>query len=87
MNNIKEIESESILRKSNLPETEYSINPYIGCLHKCVYCYARFMKRFTRHTESWGDFLDIKINALKILENELQKTDRGLVLLSSVTDP
>ena len=84
---IKEIESKSVLTKSNLPETDYCINPYVGCLHNCVYCYARFMKRFTNHAESWGDFLDIKTNAVKVLENELQKAKKGLVLLSSVTDP
>ena len=36
------------------------INPYVGCPHACKYCYARFMKRFTGHTEEWGNFIDIK---------------------------
>ena len=36
------------------------MNPYVGCLHACKYCYASFMKRFTNHPEPWGTFLDVK---------------------------
>lgn len=60
---IREIKVKSIITKSGLPGSDYVINPYIGCLHGCVYCYARFMKRFTNHHEGWGKFLDVKINA------------------------
>jgi len=84
---IQEIECKSIITKSNLPEVDYCINPYIGCSHHCVYCYARFMKRFTGHIEEWGEFLDIKINAPEILEKQLScKFKRGTVLLGSVSD-
>lgn len=84
---IKTIQCKSVLTKSKLPESEYCINPYIGCSHGCVYCYARFMKRFTGHTEKWGTFVDVKINAPKILKRELlRKPKRGVVLLGSVTD-
>ena len=84
---INKIEAKSVLSKSNLPEAIYCINPYVGCLHGCVYCYARFMRRFTGHKEPWGKFLDIKENAVLVLEKELKKAKKGLVLLSSVTDP
>lgn len=66
---------------------KYVINPYTGCEHGCVYCYSRFMKRFTGHREPWGHFLDAKVNAAEVLKKELPKAKRGLVLLSSVTDP
>lgn len=52
---INEVESKSILSKSNLPVCEYSVNPYVGCTHACKYCYASFMKRFTGHTEQKMD--------------------------------
>lgn len=83
----KKIQSKSILTKSTLPEVDYCINPYVGCLHGCVYCYARFMRRFVKHDEEWGKFLDIKINAPEILQKDLlHNPQRGAVLLGSVTD-
>ena len=57
---IKEVNVKSILTKSNLPVSDYSVNPYIGCMHGCKYCYASFMKRFTNHPELWGTFVDVK---------------------------
>jgi len=84
---IKEILCRSVLTKSNLPEVDYCINPYVGCLHGCVYCYASFMKRFTGHKEEWGTFLDVKVNAPEILKKEITpRKKRGKILIGSVTD-
>lgn len=84
---ITEIQCRSVLTKSNLPEVDYCINPYVGCLHGCVYCYASFMKRFTGHKEEWGTFLDVKSNAPEILRKEITpRKKRGPVLIGSVTD-
>lgn len=85
---INEKEVKTVLQKSNLPDADYCINPYVGCLHSCVYCYARFMKRFTGHSnENWGEFLDVKINAPDLLQSELRrKKIEKLVFLGSVTD-
>lgn len=73
---IKEIQAKSILVKTNLSVGDFVINPYISCQHACVYCYARFMKRFTDHHEPWGGFVDIKINALEILKKQLIKFNK-----------
>lgn len=62
---------------------EYAINPYIGCPHKCKYCYASFMKRFTNHPEEWGEFIDIKLCDKKINQGKLEGKN---VFMSSVTD-
>ncbi|MFH0814568.1 MAG: radical SAM protein [Candidatus Falkowbacteria bacterium] len=84
---INTIQCKTVLTKSKLPEVAYCINPYVGCLHACAYCYARFMRRFTGHLEPWGCFLDVKLNAPEILAKELAKEPkRGAVLLGSVTD-
>lgn len=84
---IQTIQCKSVLTKSNLPKVDYCVNPYVGCLHACTYCYARFMGRFTGHGEPWGHFLDIKLNAPEVLARELaKKPRRGTVLLGSVTD-
>ena len=65
---IKEIWAKSILSKSQI--YAYAVNPYVGCSHACRYCYAAFMKRFTGHTERWGEFVDVKINAPELLARE-----------------
>ena len=57
---VKEIETKNVLTQSNLPVSDYSVNPYVGCAHACKYCYASFMKRFTGHSEPWGAFVDVK---------------------------
>jgi DNA repair photolyase len=82
---IKEIQSKTILSPSQV--YDYVINPYVGCQHACLYCYARFMKRFTGHTESWGEFVDVKINAGDLLRNEILKKKKGKVWVSGVCDP
>lgn len=81
---IREIECKSVLSKSKI--SSYAVNCYVGCLHACVYCYARYMKRFTEHTEPWGKFVDVRINAPFILEKELNRASPGQVIMSSVCD-
>ena len=79
---IKEREAKSILSKSQI--YDYALNPYVGCGHACVYCYAKFMKRFTGHREPWGDFVDIKINAPGLLAGEVRKKKKGSVCVREV---
>jgi len=73
--------------KSGIGPVDYAINPYLGCSHSCVYCYARFMSRMGHIGEEWGSFVDVKENAVERLKIEVAKKKKGLVLLSSVTDP
>ncbi|WP_137656440.1 radical SAM mobile pair protein B [Bifidobacterium moukalabense] len=81
---IQEVEVKTVLTKSNLPVSDYSVNPYVGCTHACKYCYASFMKRFTNHPEEWGAFLDVKYwPEIKHPERYCGKE----LFLSSVTDP
>lgn len=87
---VNKIKAKSVLNKTGIHGLGYAINPYVGCIHGCVYCYACFMKRLTGHSERWGTFLDAKVNAREVLKRQLAKRKRALkdvVLLSSVTDP
>ncbi len=68
----------------------YSVNPYQGCEHGCVYCYARESHQY------WGfsaglDFetkLVVKMNALELLRKAFQKKGYkpGVIMLSGNTD-
>jgi DNA repair photolyase len=82
---ISEIKAKSILSKSQV--YDYALNPYVGCQHACVYCYAKFMKRFTGHGERWGEFLDVKINAPELFAKEVKEKRIGRVWISGVCDP
>ena len=85
---IKETVSKNIITKSKLPATDYVINNYVGCNHGCIYCYAEFMKRFTNHTEKWGEFLDVKkFNEEKFVKYLKKINSDKKILMSSVTDP
>lgn len=77
------IQVNDYVTKSNLPASDYVINPYVGCPHGCKYCYACFMKRFTKHEEPWGTFIDIKQCDKPI---NTKKLEHKSVFLSSVTD-
>lgn len=84
--NVNEIQAVSIITKSNLPDADYVINPYVGCMHSCLYCYARFMKRFTGHAEDWGAFIDVKINAPDLIPKDTSKYRSKSIFIASVTD-
>ena len=81
---VREILARSMLSKSGL--AQYAVNCYVGCLHACIYCYARFMRRFTGHRESWGRFLDARVNAPELLAKEARRRPGGHAILSSVCD-
>lgn len=83
---VKEIKVKSVLNKSKI--FDYCLNPYTGCQLNCRYCYARlFMRRYSGHKEAWGEFVDVKINAIEVLKLQMEKAKRGTVWISSVCDP
>jgi DNA repair photolyase len=78
---ITEVNTKSILTKSNLPGTNYVINPYGGCSFACAYCYADFMRRFSGHLkDNWGEYVDVRINAPELLDKEIKNVIKKLKL-------
>ena len=69
--------------KSKLPASDYVINPYIGCTHRCKYCYAQFMGRFTDHKEPWGTYIEPKEYMSYRLPRDINDKT---ILIGSVTD-
>ena len=84
----RKITCRSALNRTKIPGYDYCMNPYVGCTHGCVYCYASFMCRFTDHRGNWGEFLDFKINFPDVLARQLGGRSRrkGKVLVGTVTD-
>jgi len=84
---VGEIYCRSVLSRSSLYDIDYSINPYVGCEHACVYCYSPFYVGRKFSGLNWGDYVYVKINAPRILLRELKSNPLGSVLISSITDP
>lgn len=81
---ISQTSVKTFLSQSKIPGYKYVINPYVGCPHRCVYCYAEYMRKFSNHKEPWGDFLDVRHCDSPLKPSQLF---HARVLLSSVTDP
>lgn len=80
---LTEIYCKTALSKSSLPGLDYALNPYRGCEHACVYCYAPSVLRESR---LWGSFVDVKVNIPNVLAKELEIKKRGVVGIGTVTD-
>lgn len=81
---VREIACKTALCPSGL--ADYALNCYAGCAHGCRYCYARYMTRFTGHEEPWGEFVDVRVNAVEALLRQVPRTRVGSVMVSSVCD-
>jgi DNA repair photolyase len=81
---IRKIQCKTALSSSRLPGLQYSLNPYKGCQHQCVYCYVPNVLKLKRN--QWGSFVDIKINIPLVLSKELKIKKPGVVGISTVTD-
>lgn len=74
------------LSRSGLPGLDYALNPYTGCEHSCIYCYAPSTLRYNGE-EPWGTFVNAKVDIPRVLEREIRPKKRGVVGISTVTDP
>ncbi len=85
--------AKSIIASNDSPDIGFdqSINPYRGCEHGCIYCYARPTHCYLGHSAGL-DFetkLYAKVNAADLLERELAnpRYQPKLIALGAVTDP
>ncbi len=89
-----EVLAKSALNKvpsqSSMP-FEWTINPYRGCSHACVYCFARSTHRYLdlNTGEDFDNQLVVKVNVAEVLRAELGKSSwqRHPVALGTNTDP
>jgi DNA repair photolyase len=81
---ISETKTSSLVGKTNIPGFDYVINPYIGCSHKCEYCYAAYMDTYDPHPDTWGSYIDARICDEPL--NISQLTGKS-IFIASITDP
>jgi DNA repair photolyase len=70
---------------------EWSLNPYMGCAHRCTFCYVRgFERRADRPSgEAYGRSVRVKLNVADVLRRELASRTwkREVVAVGAATDP
>jgi DNA repair photolyase len=69
----------------------WSLNPYMGCAHRCTFCYVRaFEARADRPwDERYGSSIRVKTNVAEVLRRELARVSwqREFVVVGAATDP
>jgi len=84
---IVEIEAGQALSRSGLPDIDYALNPYLGCSHGCLYCYAKAYTRYRDAAENWGRVVAVKKNIVEVLRREVRQVKKGTVGIGTITDP
>lgn len=88
-----EIRCKSLLNRVNAPGMSFgwSINPYRGCAHACVYCYARRYHEYLElgPGEDFEQIVFVKVNAVEVLRRELSRRSwrRDEVAIGTAVDP
>jgi DNA repair photolyase len=69
----------------------WSLNPYMGCAHRCTFCYVRgFEKRADRPSDDrYGRSIRVKTNVVEVLRRELGRRSWAGdgVVIGAATDP
>jgi DNA repair photolyase len=70
---------------------KWSLNPYMGCVHRCTFCYVRaFESRADRPSDNrYGTSIRVKVNVADVLRRELARPswERECVVIGAATDP
>ncbi len=69
-----------------MEDYDFTLNPYVGCQFGCAYCYAAFFVDSDDKRESWGNWVEVKRNAVEYLNKRRKLYDKK-IYMSSVTDP
>jgi DNA repair photolyase len=83
---VKLISCTTALSKSGLYDIDYALNPYKGCAHGCLYCYAPDIIKCEGCGE-WGSWVEARANISRVLKKEIQKIGDAMIGLATVTDP
>ena len=70
---------------------KWSLNPYMGCVHRCTFCYVRaFELRADRpFDDRYGRSIRVKTNVAEVLRRELARPswEQETIAIGAATDP
>ncbi len=69
----------------------WSLNPYMGCAHRCTFCFVRAFERLADRPsdDGYGASIRVKTNLVEVLRRELGRRSwkREQVAVGTATDP
>ncbi|GIV21610.1 MAG: hypothetical protein KatS3mg023_3361 [Armatimonadota bacterium] len=86
---VQEIRCKHLLHRTGASFAEWTLNPYIGCGFGCSYCYVPILraKRGQEGAETWGSWVQVKVNAPDVVRREMLEVPRDAhLLIGSATD-
>jgi DNA repair photolyase len=70
---------------------KWSLNPYMGCAHRCTFCFVRAFERLADRPSDarYGTSIRVKTNLVEVLTRELARRSwrREKVVVGTATDP
>jgi len=84
MLNIKKIRVKKIISPTNLANSDYGIDPYVGCEIACSYCYVRYIG--DSNDNKWGSYVFVKENAPDLIIED-KAYDNKTISIGTLTDP
>ena len=70
--------------RSRIPGADYVLNPYIGCLHGCRYCYVQALcKKYGWSYGKWGKWVIVRRNLPKLVRGKILN---GWIYVTSLCD-
>ena len=86
----REVEVKSALNVVKGMPFDWSLNPWLGCAHSCVYCFARAYHARYREKNVGSDFdsnVEVRVNIANVLRKELSRHREGSLAIGTATDP
>src|SRR5881296_987573 len=69
----------------------WSLNPYMGCVHRCTFCFVRAFEQLADRPSDarYGTSIRVKTNLVEVLGLELARRSwkREQVVVGTATDP
>ena len=70
---------------------KWSLNPYMGCVHRCTFCFVRAFEYLADRPSDarYGTSIRVKTNLVEVLRRELARKSwkREQVVVGTATDP
>ena len=86
----REVEVKSALNQVRGMPFDWSLNPFLGCVHSCYYCFSRAYHARYREKNVGSDFdsnIEVRVNIADTLRHELRRPKEGSLAIGTATDP